>query len=147
MIFGNSHVVTFDKKVYDFVDYNQRDCTYMLAHDFVNGKFSVMRQMDTIIVTTPEMTIKIKTDGKTQAIIGDKIVNSLPVESESNKCIRLYDVISCEFMEQGVFVNVDLTNFITTVQLSSWHFGKTQGKHLHLYTGSLRNNNTYINNG
>nr|XP_012555900.2 uncharacterized protein LOC100199505 [Hydra vulgaris] len=127
IIFGNNHVITFDRKVYDFIDYNQRDCTYLLARDFVHGKFSIMRQSDTTIVNTPDMSIKIKNDGKTQATIGNKTINSLPVESESSKCVRLYDVIRCEFIEQGIFVSVDLINFVTTIQLSSWHFGKTQG--------------------
>ncbi|XP_065673744.1 uncharacterized protein LOC100199505 isoform X2 [Hydra vulgaris] len=127
IIFGNNHVITFDRKVYDFIDYNQRDCTYLLARDFVHGKFSIMRQSDTTIINTPDMSIKIKNDGKTQATIGNKTINSLPVESESSKCVRLYDVIRCEFIEQGIFVSVDLINFVTTIQLSSWHFGKTQG--------------------
>ena len=130
MIFGSNHVLTFDNKFYNFVDYKHAHCTYVLAHDFIDHKFSILSQKEAIIVKTPEMKITIHANGKTETEIGNKKTDVLPVETESNKCIRDQSLVICHFMDQRFKVIVDLKHFAATISLSSWHFGKTQGNKL-----------------
>lgn len=127
MVFGKSHVITFDQKYYDFIDYKQPECTYVLARDFTDGKFTIMSQKNTIIVKTPGMTVKISGDGTTKTLIGSEETKSLPVKSESGVCMRYGDFIKCYFMQQKFKVTVDLKHFAAVIGLSGWHHGKTQG--------------------
>jgi hypothetical protein len=127
MVFGKSHVITFDQKYYDFIDYKAPDCTYVLARDFTDGKFTIMSQKNKIIVKTPGMTIKINSDGRTKTTIGSDTTSSLPVKSESGVCKRYGDFIKCYFMQQKFKVTVDLKHFAAVIGLSGWHHGKSQG--------------------
>ena len=127
MVFGKSHVVTFDQKYYDFIDYKAPDCTYVLARDFTDGKFTIMSQEGKIIVNTPGMTVQIAQDGKTKTTIGKRVTESLPVKSDSGVCMRYGDFIKCYFMEQKFKITVDLKHFAAVIGLSGWHHGKTQG--------------------
>ena len=130
MIFGRNHILTFDNKFYNFIDFKRPECTYMLAHDFADHQFSIMSQQKAIIIKTPEMEIKISSNGKTKATIGETKSFMLPVETESNKCIRMSSLIICHFMDQKFKVVVDLKHFVSTISLSAWHFGKTQGNNI-----------------
>jgi len=127
MVFGKSHVITFNQKYYDFIDYKKPECTYVLARDFVDGKFTILSQQNHIIVKTPGMTVKIGADGKTKTTIGSVETTSLPVKSESGVCMRYGEFIKCYFMEQKFKVTVDLKHFAAVIGLSGWHHGKTQG--------------------
>jgi hypothetical protein len=127
MVFGKSHVITFDQKYYDFIEYNKPDCTYVLARDFTDGKFSILSQQNHIIVKTPDMTVKIGADGKTKTTIGSVETTSLPVKSDSGVCMRYGGFIKCYFMEQKFKVTVDLKHFAAVIGLSGWHHGKSQG--------------------
>jgi hypothetical protein len=127
MVFGKSHVVTFDQKYYDMIDYKAPDCSYVLAHDFTDGKFTILRQESKIVVKTPGMTVKIGADGKTKTVIDGKMTESLPVKSDSGVCMRYGDFIKCYFMQQKFKVTVDLKHFAAVIGLSGWHHGKSQG--------------------
>merc|ERR1712142_889239 len=127
MVFGKSHVITFDQKYYDFIDYKQPDCTYVLARDFTDGKFTIMSTEKSIIVKTPGMTVKIGHDGKTETTMGSQVTKSLPVKSESGVCMRYGEFVKCYFMQQKFKVTVDLKHFAAVIGLSGWHHGKTQG--------------------
>merc|ERR550534_3000739 len=127
MVFGKSHVITFNQKYYDFIDYKQPDCTYVLARDFTDGKFTIMSTEKSIIVKTPGMTVKIGHDGKTETTMGSQVTKSLPVKSESGVCMRYGEFVKCYFMQQKFKVTVDLKHFAAVIGLSGWHHGKTQG--------------------
>ena len=60
MIMGDNHILTFDNKFYDIPDIKKPGCTYLLAHDFADDKFSLMKTKGGIIITTPGMTAEIK---------------------------------------------------------------------------------------
>jgi len=127
MIIGNNHILTFDNKFYDIPDIKKPGCQYLLAHDFADDKFTLMKGKDSIVITTPEMTIEIKDNGITKATIGKKVITSLPVESSSGECKRKSHRITCHFHEQKIKVSVNLRNSFTKISMSGWHFGKSQG--------------------
>lgn len=39
MIAGNEHYFTFDDQIFDFAS---QSCNYVLAHDFIDGRFSII---------------------------------------------------------------------------------------------------------
>jgi len=127
MIMGNNHILTFDNKFYDIPDIQKPGCSYLLAHDFADDKFSLMKQKDGIVIATPEMTIEIKDDGKTKTTIGKKVIASLPVDSSTGECKRKSHRITCHFHEQKIKVSVNLRYSFTKISMSGWHFGKSQG--------------------
>ena len=44
LLAGDSHIVTFDQKYYDFA--GSQGCSYLLASDFSHGKFSAVANYD-----------------------------------------------------------------------------------------------------
>lgn len=128
MIFGRSHVLTFDGKFYDFVDYKNKKCTYLLARDFQDGKFSIKSTKDSVIVDTEHMSVDINEKGETETKVdGGKVQKNLPVTSKSGACKRVGEFVKCMFPQAGLKVVVDLKHFVTVISLSGWHHGKTQG--------------------
>ena len=127
-LFGN-HVLTFDKKYYELVENKTPGCGYLLAHDFGNNQFTLKKEGEAIVVDTPDMSIAINKNGKTKARIGKQVISTLPVESKSGNCIRKDALVKCYFMSKNFKVVVDLKNDITTLSMSGWYYGKTQGKH------------------
>ena len=76
MIMGN-HILTFDGKLYDMVSFpkakkgSPSPCSYLLARDFQDKKFTLSKLDNAIIVETPQMTVKIRNDGQTKTTIGN----------------------------------------------------------------------------
>lgn len=134
MIFGKNHVMTFDGKFYEFPKYAKSSCTYLLARDFHNGKFTILSQENTIITETPELKVTIHKNGHVEGTIKttkagitrSRRVNGLPIETEDGGCKRWMNYIKCTF-KQGVTIKCDVDHFLCTVELSGWHYGKSQG--------------------
>jgi len=126
MIMGD-HILTFDGKFYDFVDAPKSGCSYLLARDFQDKKFTLRKVDGAIVAETPDMTIKIRDDGRVKATKGNEVSFSLPVESGSSACVRVDNLILCHFKEQQVKITVDLKNFFTIISVSGWYQGKSQG--------------------
>lgn len=132
MIMGN-HILTFDGKLYDMVKFpktkknSPSPCSYLLARDFQDKKFTLSKLDNAIIVETPQMTVKIRDDGQTKTTIGNGMRFGLPVESGKSTCIRTNNLIMCHFVEQGLKITVDLKNFFTSISVSGWYKGKSQG--------------------
>jgi hypothetical protein len=127
MIFGTSHVLTFDGKFYDFINYKQPDCTYLLARDFADGKFTIMSQEKSLIFKNDELMVKINGDGTTKTTIGNKVLTNMPIQAGDNTCTRDQTTITCYFNKKSVRVIVDVNNFFTTIAMSAWDQGKSQG--------------------
>ena len=135
MIFGKSHVMTFDGEYYDFPAYSKPDCTYVLARDFQRGKFTVLRQKEHLIVVTPDMRVKIHLNGKVESVVksvrsGSVIKTTfqdLPVRSETGFCEREESSVVCE-LKQGLRVTCDQEHFLCTVELSAMDYAKSRGK-------------------
>merc|ERR1712142_1112661 len=132
MIMGN-HILTFDGKLYDMVNFPKTKkgqaspCSYLLARDFQDKKFTLSKLDNAIIVETPQMTVKIRNDGQTKTTVGNGMRFGLPVESGKSSCVRIDNLIMCDFVEQGLKVTVDLKNFFTSISVSGWYKGKSQG--------------------
>lgn len=86
---------------------------------------------DSFIVDTSDMSVTIGKDGKTSTKIGNKVINSLPVESKSGQCVRKDTLVICHFIEKNFKLVVDLKNDVTTFSISGWYYGKTQGMSTH----------------
>merc|ERR1711931_350660 len=103
MIMGN-HILTFDGKLYDMVNFPKAKkgqaspCSYLLARDFQDKKFTL-----------------------------SKLDNAIIVESGKSSCVRIDNLIMCHFEEQGMKVTVDLKNFFASISVSGWYKGKSQG--------------------
>jgi len=127
MIFGKSHVLTFDGKFYDFINYKRPDCTYLLARDFADGKFTIMSQEKNLIFKNDELEIKINGDGTTKTTIGKNIISTLPIQAGDNFCTRDDIYITCYFNKKSIRIVVDVDNFFATIAMSAWDQGKSQG--------------------
>lgn len=130
MIFGANHVMSFDGKFYDIPQFPKSTCTYLLARDFVNGKFTIMSQKENLIVKTTDIEVIIHQNGRVTSTVMKnglkKEVKDLPVESETGNCVMKKNVVHCDF-KQGLQVRCHTDKFMCTIALSSWHYGKTQG--------------------
>ena len=135
MIFGKSHVMTFDSKYYDFPAYSKPHCTYLLARDFQRGKFTVLSQQEHLIALTPDMKVKIHMNGKVESVVktvrsgrvAKETMQDLPVQSETGFCKREGSYIVCEF-NQGLRITCDQEHFLCTVELSAMDYAKSRGK-------------------
>merc|ERR1712142_268825 len=132
MIMGQ-HVLTFDGKLYDMPAFQKpkkgaaSPCSYLLARDFQDKKFTLSKLDNALIVETPQMVVKIRDDGQTKTTIGNKLKFGLPVEAGKSTCVRVDNLIMCHFEEQGMKVTVDLKNFFASISVSGWYKGKSQG--------------------
>jgi hypothetical protein len=128
MLMGD-HVLTFDNTLYNIKDFakSKQGCRYLLARDFQDKKFTIVKSDGAITVETPDMAIKIRDDGRTRTTIGNSVSNSLPVESGAAQCVRMDNLILCHFKDQKMKITVDLKNKFTTISVSGWYKGKTQG--------------------
>merc|ERR1719466_203481 len=132
MIMGQ-HVLTFDGKLYDMPAFQKpkkgaaSPCSYLLARDFQDKKFTLSKLDNALIVETPQMVVEIRDDGQTKTTIGNGMRFGLPVESGKSSCVRIDNLIMCDFVEQGLKVTVDLKNFFTSISVSGWYKGKSQG--------------------
>merc|ERR1712013_771449 len=126
-------ILTFDGKLYDMVAFpkmkkgSPSPCSYLLARDFQDKKFTISKLDNAIIVETPQMAVKIRNDGQTKTTIGNAMKFGLPVESGKSSCVRVDNLIMCHFKEQALKVTVDLKNFFTSISVSGWYKGKSQG--------------------
>lgn len=123
-IFGD-HVMTFDRKYFQLME-SQSDCSYLLAHDFKDNQFTVKTEGNTIVINSPDMDVTIKKNGIVKTVMEGKVFKTLPVQSKSGHCIRKESLIVCQF-KSSVKIVVDLENDITTLSVSGWYYGKTQG--------------------
>ncbi|KAJ8040656.1 hypothetical protein HOLleu_15014 [Holothuria leucospilota] len=127
MIFGKGHVMTFDGHIYEFPGYQDRECTYLLARDFVDGNFTLLTKQFSTMLVLKTCTIKIDQDGLV-FIDGNPVPQSTPFVAPNNEVVVTRD---------GPWVNVTTTHgiellcheghFMCVYRLSGWYYAKTQG--------------------
>ncbi|PSN46112.1 hypothetical protein C0J52_17248 [Blattella germanica] len=129
MVIGSRHFITFDKKFYNFAG----ECSYLLASDFLNNKFSVFvtYKMENKEVTRKALTMLI--DGHRIEITANKHVTldghkvELPVEvGEETWIQRTGDRVTVH-SDLGLDLECNLHYDFCSVELSGWYFGKTGG--------------------
>jgi hypothetical protein len=127
-ISGAQHYMTFDKSFFEF----SGECSYLLARDFIDGKFSVVVNYDTIRGMMTKKSISV--------YIGDKHVEILPefkilVDGKQTDMPYIYETTTIRRMgssirvdnEHGLTVTCDLPHDHCTLNVSGWYYGKTGG--------------------
>lgn len=80
MIFGARSVYTFDGKLYESAEYTA-NCTFLLAHDLRQAKFSVMSDKTSILILFPEMSVRV--NDKDEVFVNGTKISSLPLVSHN----------------------------------------------------------------
>ena len=126
--------MTFDGKYYEFPKHPKSTCTYLLARDVVNGNFTILAQAEKIIAETPDAKISIDKSGVVEGAIKftkagitrSERLRGIPVETDGVTCKRYRHYIKCEF-KHGVTLKCNVKHFLCSIELSGWHYGKSQG--------------------
>jgi hypothetical protein len=129
LVAGNQHFFTFDGSFYEFAG----DCSYVLARDFVEGRFTVIAnyrrtragpKRNSLTVMAGAKTIEIFNSFKT---VVDKDVTELPIELPEAVVKRVgVDQIAIE-SKKGMTVSCHMKTEICTVAIRGWYFSKTGG--------------------
>lgn len=61
MIFGKDHVYTFDSQYFRFPGYKNERCTYVLARDVRDNKFTLMSQEKALLFSSEDANVKVNT--------------------------------------------------------------------------------------
>ncbi|KAG1669606.1 Apolipophorin [Nymphon striatum] len=128
LIAGKQHYMTFDKSFFDFAG----QCSYLLAHDMVDGNFSVIAEYKKNDDNMPGKSIIVKADDRTvkltrefEVLVDDEKVN-LPYQFE-NTIITRFDNIVTLSNKKGLTVKCNFFRDVCTVEMSGWYYGKTGG--------------------
>jgi len=129
IVAGNQHYFTFDGSFVEFAG----DCSYVLARDFVDGKFTVIAnyrrtragpKRNSITVMSGAKNVEIFNTFKT---VVDRDVTELPLNLPEATVRRAgQDQIIVE-SKKGMTVTCHMKTEICTVAISGWYFGKTGG--------------------
>jgi len=124
-IMGNQHFMTFDKKFYEFAG---DECSFLLARDFIDGKFSVVLNYE----DGQRRSLNVHSDNKNIEIASnlhvtvDGAATELPFVTTHTTVRRIADTIRVD-NDHGITVTCDLSHNMCTVNVSGWYFGKTGG--------------------
>ena len=126
-ISGSQHYVTFDKRFYAF----EAECDYLLARDFIDGKFSVVvsyareggEMKKSIIVMDGNQQVKIMPDGQ---IMKDGRSAELPMTMAKSVVLRVANMVLIK-NKHGLNVECDLKHDRCTLEVTGWYHGKTAG--------------------
>merc|ERR1711931_265263 len=129
MVAGNQHFFTFDGSFMEFAG----DCSYVLARDFADGKFTVIAnyrrtragpKRQSISVMAGPNTVEVFNTFKT---VVDKDIVELPIDLPEASIKRAgVDQITI-MSKKGMTVSCSMKTEICTVAISGWYFGKTGG--------------------
>ena len=120
--------MTFDKKFYEFVG----ECSYLLARDFIDGKFSVLINYDKVNGVMAKKSITVHSGDKEIEILSnykvkvDGRVSDLPIKNRQTVIRRIGNMIQLD-NDHGLGITCDLANDRCTVKVSGWYYGKTGG--------------------
>jgi hypothetical protein len=128
MIVHNQHFMTFDRRFYEF----EGRCTYLLAHDFLNGNFSIYVDYSESTNEVATKTLVVKQDDQTWTIHpnlvvyeGDRIRDppftegNITIEREHNR-VKVHNA-------HGVDVVCTSPYEICHVSMSGWYYDQTAG--------------------
>jgi len=129
IVAGNQHYFTFDGSFVEFAG----DCSYVLARDFVDGKFTVIANYRRTKAGPKRNSITVMTGGKNVEIFNtfktvvDRDVTELPLNLPEATVRRAgQDQVIVE-SKKGMTVTCHMKTEICTVAISGWYFGKTGG--------------------
>ncbi|XP_072045546.1 uncharacterized protein [Amphiura filiformis] len=128
MLVHNQHYMTFDRRYYEFAG----RCTYLLAHDFLNGNFTIYvdysasqgdKTMKTLIVQQDDKVYTIYPDLKITD--GDRI-KDLPFQVGNITITRDHNSVKVH-NSKGVTVTCTTPYEICHVSMSGWYYAQTAG--------------------
>lgn len=128
MVAGNQHFFTFDGKFYEFAG----ECSYVLARDFTDDKFSVIINYRRTKAGPMRHSISVMSNGKTAEIfqnfrtVVDRANVDLPVSINGMSIKRSGNQLQVS-SSKGINVACNMDTEICTVSMSGWYFGKTGG--------------------
>ncbi|XP_068726618.1 uncharacterized protein [Montipora capricornis] len=164
IIFGSSHVYTFDGTYYTFPGYKKSDCMYVLARDVRDDKFTILSQETAIIVVTEDSTVKIHQDGRVETIVkitssGQKIsdgyLTELPVQTLKTSVLREGSFIVLRH-NLGLEIVCDVEHYLCTFNIAKWYHGRMAGllgtnnnerhdEFMTIYNNLTKNFTTFVN--
>jgi hypothetical protein len=131
IVAGDQHYFTFDGSHYEFAG----DCSYVLARDFTNGKFTIVvnyrstpsgPKRKSITVLAKNETIEIDTTSFHAFVDGKRA--RLPYRLEEATVTRTgVNEIAIVNEKKGISVVCNNGSRICVVSISGWSFGKTGG--------------------
>ncbi|XP_075230090.1 retinoid- and fatty-acid binding glycoprotein apolipophorin [Lycorma delicatula] len=115
---------TFDKRHISF----KGNCLYLLAHDFVDGNFTIAAQIDdgivkSIIISDKKDNIEFKSDGTVHV---NGAPSEFPVSLDELKAWRRYPTVNA-FSKAGILIHCTTNLDFCTFRVSGFYFGKTRG--------------------
>ncbi|XP_035211652.1 uncharacterized protein LOC118185843, partial [Stegodyphus dumicola] len=142
IIFGPTHVYTFDGYVYDVPKYSS-DCIFLLAHDLRTSSFTVLSSKEAIHVLFPEISLSINAENEI-FVNGSHIPSPLPIQANTVKVSMKKENI-IKISSPTLTVICSNTDFLCVLELSMWHRGGTFGL---LGNGDgIKNNDMILPNG
>ena len=120
--------MTFDKKFYEFVG----DCSYLLARDFIDGKFSVLINYDNVNGVMTKKSITVHSGDKELEILSNFRVKvdgrdrDLPIKYRHTVVRRIGNIIQLD-NDHGLGITCDLAHDRCAVKVTGWYYGKTAG--------------------
>lgn len=119
--------MTFDKRVYSF----EAECDYLLARDFIDGKFSVVvsyqrtggKMTKSLIFMDGSKQVKVMPEG--QIMLNGRAAE-LPLVMGATVVLREANQVIIK-NKHGIMVECDLEYDRCTVEVSGWYHGKLAG--------------------
>ncbi|KAG1670307.1 Apolipoprotein B-100 [Nymphon striatum] len=131
IVYGDGEIYTFDGKTYRFSGYPADSCSYVLASDFLNGAFSILKSENSITLVLNNNFYKI--NNKNEIFVNDETTpSSLPLDISVKKSeIRAYisgmeNVVEIN-TDAGLYIACDSLENTCTIKLDKKYGGKTSG--------------------
>lgn len=155
LLVGSRHIVTFDKASLEF-DANEfseskvldDQCSYLLAHDFIDGHFTIILKPSSLktgsknylskslLITSKNSSVEIELGNSLGKIrVGDHPMTVLPTTNGDFLVTRELDVVTVT-SKRGLKVQCNLEFDVCRIELSGWYFGKIAG-----VLGTMNNEN------
>jgi len=125
MIFGDRHVLTFDKHLYEHPGYVNPNCAYVLATDYIDNNFTLFSTESNIILSLRGLHVTIAGDNVV-FVDGSIIPLDIPYQTDDITITHVGPWVNVTSI-YGIKLNCNSHRFLCKVSLSSWYHGKTRG--------------------
>uniref|UniRef100_T1J1M1 Vitellogenin domain-containing protein n=1 Tax=Strigamia maritima TaxID=126957 RepID=T1J1M1_STRMM len=123
VMYGNHNVYTFDGKTYKVENIPNDKCTFLLAHNFVARRFSLLAQEGILHLLLPNVAVTLNKQGH---VLINKQKTDLPIDKDGVKISEEGGILKVE-SNVGIDLELDLKNEVVLVGMSFWNHNKTLG--------------------